>query len=361
MKPRSPYQNRERKSFWRTAVSGKSPSRLKDVAHGNLRLKSTDRIVTAGSCFAQHIAARLKDQGFNVLDYEPAPRRTTKEWQSQHGFGIYSGRYGNIYYVRQLLQLLLEAEGRFEPTNWIWQKGERFYDALRPGVEPDGCESPAEVRSQRQEHLTAVRRLIRDADVFVFTLGLTEGWEHVESGTVYPTAPGTIAGDWDPDQVVFHNFTFTEILEDLHQTMDVVMAVNSSVQFLFTVSPVALAATATDHNVLVANSYSKAVLRAVAGHVTQTVSNAHYFPSYDLITGTNGGGMLYESDQRSVHSTTVDFVMNRFMAEMLDGDLEGTSGVDAPESKAVPDTPVVDKRSPEQQICEDSLVEDFAP
>lgn len=360
MKSRSPYQNRARKSFWRTAVSGKTPERVKDVSQKSLQLKPTDRIVTAGSCFAQHIAARLKDNGFNVLDYEPAPRRTTKEWQSRHGFGIYSGRYGNIYYARQLLQLLQEAEGRFQPVDWIWEKDGRFYDALRPSVEPQGCESRTEVRLQRQQHLKAVRRLIRDADVFVFTLGLTEGWKHMGSGTVYPTAPGTIAGDWDPDQVVFHNFTFPEIVQDLQEAMDVIMAVNPSVQFLFTVSPVALAATATDQNVMVANSYSKAVLRAVAGHITQTVPNAHYFPSYDMITGTNAGGMLYEPDQRSVHPDTVDLVMHRFMAEVLENQPETAPGEEDAHSRSTPRAPVQEK-SAEQQICEDSLVEDFAP
>lgn len=35
-------------------------------------------------------------------------------------------------------------------------------------------------------------------DVFVFTLGLTEGWEAVEDGTMFPMAPGTVAGSYDP-------------------------------------------------------------------------------------------------------------------------------------------------------------------
>ncbi|MDO4254717.1 MAG: GSCFA domain-containing protein [Kocuria sp.] len=359
MPPVSPYQHRPRRTFWRTAVSGRTPVRVQEVADTTLRISPTDKIVTAGSCFAQHIAARLKGAGFNVLDYEPAPRRTSTHWQYQHGYGIYSARYGNIYYVRQLLQLVQESLGMFQPAEAIWQKDGRYFDALRPSVEPEGFESVEEVAAHRAEHLKAVRRLVRDADVFVFTLGLTEGWEHVDSGTVYPTAPGTVAGVWDPQTIVFHNFTFSEILDDLREVMKIIESQNPTVQFLFTVSPVALAATATDHHVMVANSYSKAILRAVVGQITENVENAHYFPSYDMITGMNSAATLYEENQRSVHPDTVDIVMRRFMDELIiheSDDLTKSSQ----ESQSGQSRTSQKRITPEQQLCEDSLLEDFA-
>lgn len=357
MKPESPYQNRPRTAFWRTAVSGRTPKTVKSVSNAGLKLKTTDRVMTAGSCFAQHIAARLKRHGFNVLDYEPAPKRTSKEWRAAHGFDVYSARYGNIYYARQLVQLIEEAEGYFTPEDWIWSKNDRVYDALRPSIEPMGWATESEVIEQRKEHLHAVRRLVRDADVFVFTLGLTEGWEHTESGTVYPTAPGTIAGSWDPSTVRFHNFTFPEIVSDMERVFELVRNVNPDVQFLLTVSPVALAATATENNVLVANSYSKSTLRSVAGYLSETYSFVHYFPSYDLITGINSGVELYESNQRSVRVDTVDIVMEKFMSEMLEGSSEyqTRSGKDGQQDSARKR-----QQSFEDSICEESMLEDFA-
>lgn len=357
MKAQSPYQGRPRTAFWRTAVSGKSPKNMELVSRTNLMLKTTDRVMTAGSCFAQHIAARLKLNGFNVLDYEPAPKRTSKEWRAEHGFDIYSARYGNIYYARQLVQLIEEAEGLFFPEDWIWSKNGRVYDALRPSVEPMGWTTKSEVIDQRKEHLRAVRRLIRDADVFVFTLGLTEGWEHTKSGTVYPTAPGTIAGSWDPNTVRFHNFTFPEIVSDMERVFELVRNVNPDIEFLITVSPVALAATATENNVMVANNYSKSTLRSVAGYLSETNQFVHYFPSYDLITGVNSGVPLYESNQRSVHPDTVDIVMDRFMAEMVDLS-----------SKLLPDDNEkiqhkevkISQQVFEETICEESMLEDFS-
>lgn len=357
MKAQSPYQNRPRTAFWRTAVSGRTPKNTELVSRTDLRLKTTDRVMTAGSCFAQHIAARLKLNGFNVLDYEPAPKRTSKEWRAEHGFDIYSARYGNIYYARQLVQLIEEAEGIFTPKDWIWSKNDRVYDALRPSIEPTGWATESEVVEQWKEHLQAVRRLIRDADVFVFTLGLTEGWEHISSGTVYPTAPGTIAGSWDPDTVRFHNFTYPEIVSDMERVFEVVRNVNPDVKFLLTVSPVALAATATENNVLVANNYSKSTLRSVAGYLSESYHWVHYFPSYDLITGVNSGTALYEPNQRSVHPDTVDIVMEKFMTEMLD---LSTGSVGPDEKEGYEQDASVKQRAFEQTICEESILEDFS-
>lgn len=260
--------------------------------------------------------------------------------------------------MRQLLQLLQEAEGSFSPQEWIWQKGDRYFDALRPSVDPAGHPSANSVRQQRNEHLAAVRRLVRDADLFVFTLGLTEGWEHVMSGTVYPTAPGTIAGDWDPAAVRFHNFSFLEIQKDLIAVIEHVRALNPRMQFLLTVSPVALAATATAQNVLVANSYSKSVLRAVAGEVVDSTDGVFYFPSFDMITGANSGETLYEPDQRQVRPDTVDFVMQRFTKEVLRSTPDDVAPVVT--QPPVVSTLPLEEQQRERQICEDSLLEDFS-
>ena len=75
----------------------------------------TDRIFTAGSCFAQHVGRALRKKGFDVIDTETLPERCDPELKSRFGFGLYSARYGNLYSARQFLQLLQEAFGAFTP------------------------------------------------------------------------------------------------------------------------------------------------------------------------------------------------------------------------------------------------------
>lgn len=148
--------------------------------------------MTAGSCFAQHVGNALRKNGFSIIDTEPMPDICPKEIQTKYGYGLYSARYGNVYSLRQFLQLTKEAHGLFRPSEPVGERNGRYYDAQRPGVEPEGYETPEDVIIARRAHLEAVRSAFAQADLIVFTLGLTEAWEHIESGTVYPRAPRTI-------------------------------------------------------------------------------------------------------------------------------------------------------------------------
>jgi hypothetical protein len=154
----------------------------------------------------------------------------------------------------------------------------------------------------------------------VFTFGLTEGWVHRESGTAYPTAPGTIAGSFDADVYAFKNFTSAEILEDFIKFRALVKEHNPNLRFILTVSPVPLTATASDDHVLVATTYSKSVLRAVAGELYSQFSDVDYFPSYEMIASPFSRAAFYEANLRSVSEEGVEAVMRVFFQEHGEGD-----------------------------------------
>jgi len=309
---KSPYTGLKPNRFWRTGVSEAHPLTVPDLYAKKFAIAASDKIATAGSCFAQHVANYLRTNGFSVIDFEPSPHFLSPETAKAFGYGIYSARYGNIYTVRQLLQLAQDADsGTVDPLN-IWTKGDRFYDALRPNIEPDGFDSPEEATVLREQHLSKVKRLFRRMNVFIFTLGLTEAWVDKRTGRVFPTAPGTIAGDFDPGVYEFKNFTYDEIYEDFVEFRDLVCARNRDLKIILTVSPVPLTATATDNHVLVATTYSKSVLRAVAGSLADTYSNVDYFPSYEMIASPWSKGFFYESNMREVNSGGVAAVMRVF-------------------------------------------------
>jgi hypothetical protein len=50
-----------------------------------------------------------------------------------------------------------------------------------------------------------VRELFEKADVFVFTLGLTEGWRSKQDGSAVPLAPGIAGGHGEEEQFTFVN------------------------------------------------------------------------------------------------------------------------------------------------------------
>jgi hypothetical protein len=307
---RHPYQNLPNHRYWRTGVSAYKAGLVEGLYQPKFQISADDKIATAGSCFAQHIARTMRAAQFKVLDVEPGPLGLAP---GEYGFGLYSARYGNIYQARALLELAKEAFGQTSPTGWVWQRGGKYFDAFRQSVEPGGYSSEAEVTGHRKQHLRRVRALFEDMDVFVFTLGLTEAWLHKREGYVVSSAPGVVADPACTDDYLFHNFTQIEVLSDLQCFLELVRQYNSSFRMILTVSPVPLVATAETDHVLTATVYSKSVLRAVAGELAAGDDCVAYFPSYELITGALARGQYFEENMRSVKPEGVAYVMQHFL------------------------------------------------
>ena len=315
----SPYKKLPKRSYWRTGVKKSGGERPSEIYKKKWDITPDDKIATAGSCFAQHIGKHLRANGFCLMDVEPAPIGLAAEKLNQFGYNIYSARYGNIYTTRQLLQLSEEAFGLRPLINRVWtdEKG-RYFDPFRPSVEPDGLDSEEEVLRHREFHVGKVRLLLEECDVFVFTLGLTEVWQERDSGIVFPTAPGTIAGDYNPEIYEFKNLEVEEIVSDFLAFRDLINSKREEIgrpalRVLLTVSPVPLAATASGNHVMVATSYSKAVLRAAAGKLSDCHPDIDYFPSFELISNPWFSGCHFDEDLRSVKNSSVAFVMETFL------------------------------------------------
>ncbi|HWA91342.1 MAG TPA: GSCFA domain-containing protein [Rhizomicrobium sp.] len=367
---KSPYEELSAKHFWRTGVSESHPLTVTDLYRKKFTIRPTDGIGAGGSCFAQHVTEYLRKNGFSVMNAEPAPPALSAETARRFGYGIYSARYGNIYTARQLLQLAKDAMSGDVDAADVWTRDGRYYDALRPNVEPDGFESLEETLALRRDHLAKVKTLFAEMNVFIFTFGLTEAWTHAKSGRVYPTAPGTIAGEYDPDEHVFKNFGFNEIYNDFVEFHDLVRKANPDVKIILTVSPVPLTATASDDHVLAATTYSKSVLRAVAGALAQNHANIDYFPSYEMIASPFSKGFFYDSNMRTVNSGGVAAVMRIFFDQHkpAQAEEEGPRAgrwAGRRERRHKEGRRAQKQRTREEEeedaVCEDALLEGFAP
>lgn len=335
--PRNPYASARPVQFWKNSVAGVPAAALDPVVDPLFTIGKTDKIATAGSCFAQHVARTLAKSGFNYFVPEGAPEGMDPAEAKDRNYDVYSSRYGNVYTVRQLLQLILRAEGRFHPMDDVWTRRDgKLVDPFRPQIEPDGFESPEALKASREVHFAAVRRMIREMDVFVFTLGLTEGWRSRYDGAVFPLAPGVAGGVTDFDIYEFVNFTPEETNADLDKVIDLIKAINPSCRIILTVSPVPLIATYEPRHALVATTYSKSVLRVSAEYARRAYDHVEYFPSYEIITGSYNKGAYYAEDQREVVEEGVSHVMSVLMRHYADTEPSTTKGraADLPASPA---------------------------
>ncbi|MGB3147485.1 MAG: GSCFA domain-containing protein [Paracoccaceae bacterium] len=355
----NPYSSLPARAFWRSAVAETGVYGLSNLWSSKWDLPKDARFATYGSCFAQHISRALVKRQLGWLNSEPAPRRTPPELARKYNYGVFSARTGNIYTAAQFLYLLEMASGKKDAeAAEIWPEGAGFVDSLRPGIEPGGFASAQEANLSRQSMLRGFGRSVRDADVMVFTLGLTEGWENRETGQPYAICPGTMAGQHDADIHVFQNYGFNRVMDDMNCAIALLRALNPAIHILLTVSPVPLTATASGQHVLTATTYSKSVLRAVAGELAALDDRIDYFPSYEIITGAATRAGFFEPNLRSVAPQGVDFVMGHFFAG-LRLNAPAVHGKEAAGSAAPDEAALEAAMAAEELVCEEMTLEAF--
>lgn len=354
-----PYTQLPPASFWKTAIADIEPKDIQRLWQPKFPVSRETKILTAGSCFAQHISRALGQKGFSWIDSEPAPADLPHELHAENGYGVFSFRTGNIYTAALLRQWIFWALGLAQPGTEIFEQNGRYHDPFRPAFPPGGYASPEELLQARSATLQAIKGALQQADVFIFTLGLTEAWKNA-GGDIYPMCPGTLRGEFSEAVHKFHNFCEPEIMRDLNEAFDALRKLNPRIRFLLTVSPVPLTATASGQHVLVANTYSKSVLRSVAGHLAQTREDVDYFPSFELIATPPYKGQFFEKNMRSVTAEGVAFVMSQFLAGIDPAHAEPAAPSRPETQSSMASRIAPGDAAGGNEICEDIILETWA-
>ncbi|MDR2666718.1 MAG: GSCFA domain-containing protein [Holosporales bacterium] len=351
-KEKNPYSRQPGKAFWASAVAGRHPFELTEMYTKKFEIGDAP-IATAGSCFAQHVGRYIKERNFNFLDEELAPPHLPLQLHSSYGYGLYSARYGNVYTVRQLLQLFQRAFGEYTPVENYWSAKNGYVDPFRPSIEPTPFVSVEEALELQTFHLNRVQKVFEDCRVFIFTLGLTEAWINREDGAVYPVVPGSRAGGiFDASRYVFHNFTYPEIMTDLERFHRCLHTINPECKIILTVSPVSLAATGTANHIVSAAMYSKSVLRAVAGDFATVHQDVDYFPSYDIITSPASLSYHFMPDRRTIAAVGIDMVMEFFFREHFSNEF---CAAETEIVSPLPSLHVIFPQADEEEICDEKF------
>jgi hypothetical protein len=350
----TPYSNLPSRSFWKTAVGNKSLFDISELWSPKWHISPRDKVSTYGSCFAQHIGRALRQRGYHWYIAENSPRNLVDK--TAYNYEVFTSRTGNIYTTSLLNQWVKWSTGVSEVPSESWDSNGRVIDPFRPRIEPNGFSSVKEMLDSRSVALKSFKESIAQSNYFVFTLGLTESWLH-KDGYEYPMCPGTVAGVYSDEGHEFKNQKMVEIKRELVSAIRGMRAVNSKLKIILTVSPVPLTATNSDKHVLVATMYSKSVLRAVAGELSDTFPFVDYFPSFEIINSAPFGGVFFEPNKRSVNPKGVSFVMDEFFKaqDLAFGSVEPTSKVNRVEAKKSN----INEISDEELVCEEQLLDAF--
>lgn len=283
------------------------PIALPDV-HPRFTISRNEKIFCIGSCFAREVENHFDRMGFDVLSLGV---EIPNELQSD----VPDGSYGNKYTVGSILnevERALAPEKRDAKDCLIEIDAGKFADHQLTGTRHV---APFEEMLAIRSAFEANFQRLKDADVVVLTLGLSEAFKDTKTGLTLNRAPSPKTLRREPDRFVLEVLDFAQTQEALAKLYALLERnLRPGFRVLLTVSPVALLATFRDQDVIVANSYSKAVLRAAAEEFMRDRANVSYFPSFEM-AGLSQSEAVWENDDfRHVHRDFVEIIMSHALS-----------------------------------------------
>src|SRR4030095_8145905 len=159
---------------------------------------------------------------------------------------------------------------------------------------------------------------IANCRAVIVTLGLAEVWRDVQADVFLNRTPLPSLFKTQPGRYEFHLTSFAENwanLEAIHALLT--QYGHSDVHIIVTVSPVPLMNTFSTMDIVVANTWAKSLLRAVAQEWASAHPNVDYFPSYEIVNNSDRREM-WENDLRHVKGQGFKHIRDVFLRNYID-------------------------------------------
>lgn len=270
-------------------------------------------VFTIGSCFARHVENALVNAGVDVIttqfdfdsnllqasigpmDNRPNPRSLLNKYSTQA--------------IHSELQRVLEDTTPPDRGFLEVEEGKWVDPQLAAILKPQ----PKETLSGLRDTVEALVRRVCDADAVFITLGLSETWFDNISGLYLNSSPPPRLMKSAGDRFEFINSSYEQCMSAIKDAIELIRThSNKDVRFVLTVSPVPMSTTWTSNDVIVANTYSKSLLRIVAQTLADANDYIDYFPSFEIVTNSPRK-LAWNSDELHVTPSMVEFAIGTFL------------------------------------------------
>lgn len=278
----------------------------------NFRLSKDVNCFAIGSCFARGIEKTMQAKGLNVLSISEKFKSFELKNEKVTGLG-FTNKYTTFSILNQLEWSLGEKEFPYDSIVEL-EDGVAIDPHTNPSLKFVGKERTIE----RRKTLNEVFSTISDCKTIVITLGLTEGWYDKEANSFLNISPTQAMQKKYPGRYEFQVTDFQTNYDNLEAAY-LLLKKHCPTDFnlVVTVSPVPLLATFSERDIIIANTYSKAILRTVAESLSFKYDNIHYFPSYEMVMNSDRD-QVWEEDGRHVKGSFVNKIMTHFVDSHLE-------------------------------------------
>ncbi len=289
-------------AYWKSTVGRVDTGHLATWIPPKPLLAPSDPIYAIGSCFALELEKALLAGGSTVLSAVPADqpfidRNALTRYNVPSMWHEFERCLVDPSPMRDVDLAVPLPDGSVRDTHYYAQMVLRSMDALR----------------NRRAAARRAFNKIRQAKVIILTLGLNEVWYDPEAERYLNTwADLNLVASKPSLQIrvlsAAQNVAYLEKIRDL-----VKATLPHDVTFIVSVSPVALAATFTADDVVIANMRSKSILRAAAEEFCARHEDVHYFPSYEIAMCSDHRS-TFQPDGRHVRPEMAAHIIRCFTA-----------------------------------------------
>ncbi len=257
------------------------------------RLGAEVKLFAAGPCFMREIEGALSKKGVSVLSWTP---EIQNEWMHRYTTHAIIGDFK------------MALEDGYDENN-IVPYGNRWVDFTGHGQ----ADTKGELLEQRMKILE-VYKSAQKADAILLTLDLVEVWYDTQTGQYLNIPP------WGHFLSSRFELRVTDYLEN-RAALEAFVAlvrrrVRPDLKIVMSVSPVPLSYTFAGKDIVLANAYSKAVLRAVAQDIADSDPNTDYFPCYEMVKSADPATAWYP-DHRHVRREFVERIVDLFWIKYM--------------------------------------------
>ena len=224
------------------------------------RFRPEDKFYAIGSCFARGIEHTLAQRQIPVESAAPEFVKLQPVNKEVTGLG-FTNKY-NTFSILNEIRWALDAEAVFPLDSIVQVTESTWFDPhTTPTLELAGLEETLERRALMQ----IVTKRVAQCRAVIITLGLIEVWRDCEVDVYTNSIPARQVLKTQPERYQLHLTGFAQNWANLEATHALLTRYgHPDVRIVITVSPVPLLATLSKMDVVVANTYGKSLLRAVA-------------------------------------------------------------------------------------------------
>lgn len=252
-----------------------------------------DKIVSIGSCFAVNIGDKFKEYQFQSI---------------VNPLGILFHPKAIERILDYIVQDYIFTNEDVFCLNEVWSCFDVHSDLNE--LEQEDIVTKLNVK------LFDLKEAIKASSVLILTFGTAWVYEHSETKEV-------VANCHKVPQSNFNKriLSYAEVVDSYSKIIKLVKTINTSIQFIFTISPVR-----HFKDGVVENQRSKSILFSALHEVLSTMQNegVSYFPSYEIIMDELRDYRFYKSDMLHPNELAIEYVWERFVTAWIDPDMYPT-------------------------------------